>query len=743
MPSTSSSSTSSSSASSSSTYSNEEREGLLRNLVTQELGPAVSVSNGAWTSSLYVGLASESAIKRFLSHSGEYEHGRWTRLPKALARKSRLRQSLSEMINSIIRYFSPKETHAARMAVDAQVNSIYREPTRSSIIFSSSPDIVIKASGPSFSAPKVASLGFSNIAACVGVSLKEAPTDEFAQVAAMATHAKHIFIQQPNRNFVRSIAVTGRKVRLFHFDRSGTQYSPPFDIYEDPHAFIRLILGLSSLDERTLGLDDTIQWTIGPDGQKVAGTLKTVRPDSTVVFYDLVMDRGPFTRTSLCGRGTTCWVVRTADGEELIVKDYWVAEDRTSEVRLLDEVKGLPGVCQMVAYEDNRAQTKDFVGESITLEDNTLKNRTIRIIMKAYGPSVKRFSSATQILSALRDAIAAHKALLDRNIIHRDISPNNILFGSDEGNRSVLIDLDLALKSLGPLSGTPVDFRTGTRTFQSLMVLRSYNLNPVFVPEYDYLDDIEAFFWVFAYILFTYAPNGDRLPYDDHEKLPEWLRNDGSPCAIFAREWTFLDAPSAADEAQDAMHPGWKATCCDLFLEFREFVHEISYEKQRLLYKGWKELRKPAPDRFASLLEKVDEHYASLLGMFDAALKKAAEAGVDENKSIRPPALRASSDSPTHSSTSEYVEPEYTSADTSATSLHPSTTPTEGSVILPGKPETPAEQNATFLRSSKRRYDEAELDESPVESKRKCPPSRRALRGVLGSVYEYCRGWFE
>ncbi|RXW14934.1 hypothetical protein EST38_g10926 [Candolleomyces aberdarensis] len=731
--------------SSSSTHSNEEKEGLLRDLVAQELGPAISVSNGAWATSLYVGLAPESAIKRFLDDSGEYKHGRWARLSKALARKSQMRESLSGMINSIIRYFSPKGTHAARMAVDARVDSFYREPTRSSTILSSFPDIVIKATGPSFSTPKVATLGFSNIAACVGVGLKEAATDESAQVAEMATYAKHIFIQQPNRNFVRSIAVTGRKVRLFHFDRSGAQYSPPFDIHDDPHTFIRLILGLSSMDERTLGFDDTIQWTIGPDGQKVAGTLRTVGPDNTVVMYDLVMDRGPFTRTSLCGRGTTCWVVRKADGEELIVKDYWVAEDQPSEVVLLDEAKGLPGVCQMVSYEDNRAQTKDFMGEPIALKDNTLKNRTkIRIIMKAYGPSIKKFSSVTQVLSALRDAIAAHKALLDRNIIHRDISPNNILFGLDEGERGVLIDLDLALKSLGPLSEIPVDFRTGTRTFQSLMVLRSYNLNPVFVPEYDYLDDIEAFFWVFAYIVFTYAPNGDHLPFKDHRKLPQWLWNDGSPCLIFARKFTFLDSPSAALDAQDAMHPGWKATCCDLFLEFREFVHEISYEKQRLVYKGWKENRRPAPDRFAPLLAKVDEHYASLLGMFDAALKKAAEAGVDETWSVPLPAPMASSPSPAQSSTSEYVESEYTSADTSATSLHPTATSAEGSVtLLPGKPETPAEQPVTFPRSSKRRYDEAELDDSPVESKRRCPPSRRALRGILGSVYDYCCGWFE
>ena len=278
----------------------------------------------------------------------------------------------------------------------------------------------------------------------------------------------------------------------------------------------------------------------------------------------------------------------------------------------------------------------------------------------------------------------------------------------------------------------------GTRITQSLMVLKSYNLNPIFIPGYDYLDDIEAFFWVFAYIILTYTPHGHRMPYKDHRTLPVWLWSHGSPCAIFARKWTFLHTLSAAHEAQYAMHAGWTATCGDLFLEFREFVREISYEKQRLLYKGRKELGRPAPDRFTSLLAKVEEHYSRVLGMFDEALKKAADTSVDESVSVPSPVPSATVTSP-RQSTSEYVEPKLASVDTSATSL-----PTERSLTLSTKPETPAEQPAavTSPRSSKRRYDEAELNDSPVESKRRCPPSRRALSGVLSSAYGYCRRWF-
>lgn len=55
----------------------------------------------------------------------------------------------------------------------------------------------------------------------------------------------------------------------------------------------------------------------------------------------------------------------------------------------------------------------------------------------------------------------AHRALLSRNNIHRDISPNNPLGPGDAeaGERGVVIDLDVALKSTGASSQTVVDVK--------------------------------------------------------------------------------------------------------------------------------------------------------------------------------------------------------------------------------------------------------------------------------------------
>jgi hypothetical protein len=128
------------------------------------------------------------------------------------------------------------------------------------------------------------------------------------------------------------------------------------------------------------------------------------------------MGEKPIIRSSILGRGTTCWAAKNERGERFVVKDYWVAEGQTSsECKLLEDVKGLKGVCQMVSYEDNRGQTVDFRGDVSTFEGSVFRNRTsVRIVMKAYGRSLENFTSMEQVLGALRDAIAGeppHQAI--------------------------------------------------------------------------------------------------------------------------------------------------------------------------------------------------------------------------------------------------------------------------------------------------------------------------------------------
>lgn len=226
------------------------------------------------------------------------------------------------------------------------------------------------------------------------------------RLLTVSSLCRQIFIHQPNRRFVRVLVISESHIRLFHFDRSGVQYTPLLDFHEDPHTFVRLVLGLSSPDELDIGFDASIQWTI-EGGRKVGGTIRTRWADLQDIIYPLAQIEPFFFRGSISGRSTTCWKVRDSEtNEELLVKDMWRSEDRISEHTFLQDAIGLPGVVQMVNCEPDRCETKSLRGFG---EDSPAKFRNrieSRIVIKSYGKSVDRYTSAKQLFCALRDAIA-------------------------------------------------------------------------------------------------------------------------------------------------------------------------------------------------------------------------------------------------------------------------------------------------------------------------------------------------
>jgi hypothetical protein len=63
----------------------------------------------------------------------------------------------------------------------------------------------------------------------------------------------------------------------------------------------------------------------------------------------------------------------------------------------------------MVSCEPDRAQTKDLRGFGGTMPAGFQNRVEMRVVMKSYGPSVKFFTSAMQVVCALRDAIAGRR----------------------------------------------------------------------------------------------------------------------------------------------------------------------------------------------------------------------------------------------------------------------------------------------------------------------------------------------
>ena len=133
--------------------------------------------------------------------------------------------------------------------------------------------------------------------------------------------------------------------------------------------------------------------------------------DSTDIVYPLLSIGPSFCRSNIRGRCTTCW--RVSDpltGEELLVKDSWRSDDRDSEDVYLRDALGIAGVVQMVSCEPNRGQTKDLRCFDGPFPAGFQNRVATRLSMKSYGDPITRFTSAKQLLYALRDAIAG-KAL--------------------------------------------------------------------------------------------------------------------------------------------------------------------------------------------------------------------------------------------------------------------------------------------------------------------------------------------
>ncbi|EDN11221.1 predicted protein [Histoplasma mississippiense (nom. inval.)] len=142
-------------------------------------------------------------------------------------------------------------------------------------------------------------------------------------------------------------------------------------------------------------------------------------------------------------------------------------------------------------------------------------NRVLRcLVISPAGRPIYKYESPLELLKALRDAIKAHRSLyLDGNILHRDISENNIIItdpNKADGYSGTLIDLDLAKEVGSGRSGAR--HQTGTMEFMAIEVLLNI--------DHTYRHDLESFFYVLIWQCARHGWGKDNHPNDS--KLRAW-----------------------------------------------------------------------------------------------------------------------------------------------------------------------------------------------------------------------------
>ncbi|EAU82041.1 other/FunK1 protein kinase [Coprinopsis cinerea okayama7 len=343
----------------------------------------------------------------------------------------------------------------------------------------------------------------------VAIAVSENIKNVTRHIESLQSYAQQMFKRQPNRNFALVLHMNEEHARLYLFDRMGHEYTDLIDIHAQAAEFVSVVIRLVSFDAATLGFDPSITWTLDDliSQHTQQGYIHTVNAKGQPRSLHI----GPcpkFIDPTLAGRGTVIWDVVDHVGSPLIVKEAWrlvrdVNRD-TPEYEILKKAQGIRGVVQMVDCEEVVCKTSDWRKRSTTA--CMVKYRIIMVKGKETMRYFHRFPPE-RTLGTLIAVVEGHRdLLLDRGVLHSDISVNNILFGLIEGG--LLIDLDYAVNlEPGAYCRKSTEPR-GTFPFRSLNNLAG-NLG---LPQ-GYTDDLEAIFYILCCLFLRLDGKGYEVIY--------------------------------------------------------------------------------------------------------------------------------------------------------------------------------------------------------------------------------------
>ncbi|KAK0236698.1 hypothetical protein EDD85DRAFT_1023514 [Armillaria nabsnona] len=359
--------------------------------------------------------------------------------------------------------------------------------------------------------------------------------------------------------------VTVGRIQLLYYDRSIIIVCKPIHMFKrgpDPSGkiitlseitdeFGALLIGLGRLTLKQRGIQEqfcidralienyeTYMKRCGKVGQdfdqrdifkgvKLPLKLKSDKGDEEVeVTLGRILSRQP----AIIGRHTCAVEAESAyegwKGKKLVIKISWPAVERKSEADLVQIAREkartmktgkkpdwaldhLPDIllCQDFCYDADSTQANiaAFCKKAKCAENETVdyENRVCRITVQEKLYPLEQLRTVEEYAQVFFDILQIHKWLYDHpRIIHRDISPGNIMWRRtiDGHIRGVLNDFDLS--SLRDTPGASSAQRTGTLPYMALeLLINDENGNP---PKHLYRHDVESIFYVILLLCCRY-----------------------------------------------------------------------------------------------------------------------------------------------------------------------------------------------------------------------------------------------
>ncbi|KAJ1925276.1 hypothetical protein LPJ71_000232 [Coemansia sp. S17] len=444
-------------------------------------------------------------------------------------------------------------------------------------------------------------------------------------------YAREMYQQQHHLRFAWGVTVSGRLVRVFHFGHDKAISSCHMDVTtpEGRRSFIEVLVNWSFCEESQIGRDPTMEymhdlrcWQIACPSEK--GCMGE-GADVKYYYFSTVKCQAE----QVFGRHTRCFlatdimptaVISTTNPliPTVVIKDSWVFSKRNASDDACDEVSSLNKIKEglsaraaakdiifpkieaggRVSFQRNGKWVEDntdtIYGQGKLADDNTDTTNELgkapsdddplfrahrRIVMSPIGEPLCSTKSVAEFVTVVCDAMRCHSAFVDDcNILHRDISDNNILVVWSEGvARGMLIDFDCAI-DLKQKERDNLNRVTGTLPYMSINNLSESDV------ERTSLDDWESMLCLICWFATLGTISGKRREYEELAKFPiaAW-RHDSTNGMITAKESAFYSHESFMSTIVNNFKlEGGKPDKNELLKRLAISIHKCLFRNRRL-----------------------------------------------------------------------------------------------------------------------------------------------------------------
>lgn len=139
-------------------------------------------------------------------------------------------------------------------------------------------------------------------------------------------------------------------------------------------------------------------------------------------------------------------------------------------------------------------------------------------------------------------------------------------------------------------------------------------------PAHDYLDDLQAFFYLLCWILLRYLKDGTLRPLNDTAwKVIRGWDSENVDEALNSKSALFNPFRRTKQTAISCVQKEWGQECATLFRKFLEWVAQIETDKEKArISSGPQDPEKESI--YKQLLSQIIAHYTHVLSLFEEAV---------------------------------------------------------------------------------------------------------------------------